>query len=120
MRKTIMMGGREYPCRVTMGAMVRFKRESGRDVSEMREGDVGDSVLFVWCCVKSACSADGVEMEMDFESFADALEPSDLAAFYGGLGEDVAKKRCRRRRSRPWRHRGDDGTGVGVHRHEYG
>ena len=49
MRKTILIGGREYPCRVTMGAMVRFKRECGRDVSEMREGDVGDSVLFVWC-----------------------------------------------------------------------
>lgn len=93
MRKTILIGGREYPCRVTMGAMVRFKRECGRDVSEMKEGDVGDSVLFVWCCVKSACSADGVEFDLDFESFADAMEPSDLAGFYGGLGDGEAKKK---------------------------
>lgn len=93
MKRTILICGREYPCRVTMGAMVRFKRESGRDVSEMKEGDVADSVLFLWCCVKSACGADGVEFGMDFESFADAMEPSDLDAFYRSMETGEAKKK---------------------------
>lgn len=30
--KKIKIKGQEYPCRVTMGAMVRFKRESGKDI----------------------------------------------------------------------------------------
>ena len=32
--------GVEYPCRVTMGAMVRFKRESGKDIREVDQQDV--------------------------------------------------------------------------------
>ncbi len=63
MMRTINVGGRELPCRVTMGAMLRFKRETGRDVSGMSSDDVSDLVTFMWCCVVSACRADGVEME---------------------------------------------------------
>ena len=36
MKKTkIKVGDKEFPCRVTMGAMVRFKNESGKDVSKL-------------------------------------------------------------------------------------
>lgn len=83
--KKIRLGAKEYPCRVTMGAMVRFKQESGRDVSGMSSEDVSDSVLFVYCCIKSACSADGVEFGMDFLDFADHLEPDALNGFYAGM-----------------------------------
>lgn len=85
------IGGKAYPCRVTMGAMTRFKHESGKDVSKMDQGDIGELVLFIYCCVKSACNADGVAFDMDFETFADHLEPESVNAFYASSGESGEK-----------------------------
>lgn len=76
------VGGKEYPCRVTMGAMVRFKNESGKDVSELKQNDIGDLMLFIYCCVKSASHADGEPFDMDFETFADLLDPESVNVFY--------------------------------------
>lgn len=83
--RMITVKGKTYPCRVTMGAMVRFKRASGRDVSELGKNDVSDMVLFMWCCVASACKADDVAFDMSFDDFADALEPSGLQSFYSEM-----------------------------------
>ena len=57
----IEINGKEYPCRVTMGAMLRFKRETGHDVSKMDPTDVAELVTLLWCCIVSASKADGVE-----------------------------------------------------------
>lgn len=108
----ITIGGVEYPCRVTMGAMLRFKRETGRDVSQMNGNDVADLVTFMWCCVKSACMADKVAMDFTLEEMADSLEPGDMESFNATI-ENVEKKR-RSRRCRG-RHRGTAGHGDGVH-----
>lgn len=78
----ISIKGNEYPCRVTMGAMVRFKRESGKDVSQIKEDEITDLVLFIWCCVVSACSADDVPFDYSFDRFADCLEPNSVKDFY--------------------------------------
>ncbi len=74
---------KEYPCRVTMGAMVRFKRKMGFDVSKLDPGDMEGLMAFIWCCVVSACHADSVEFDMDFEDFADRLTPVDISGFFG-------------------------------------
>lgn len=76
------VGGKEYPCRVTMGAMVRFKNESGKDVSKLDQSDIGDLILFIYCCVQSACHADNVAFDMDFATFADNLDPERVGVFY--------------------------------------
>lgn len=110
MMRTINVGGRELPCRVTMGAMLRFKRETGRDVSGMSSDDVSDLVTFMWCCVVSACRADGVEMDLTLDEFADRLDPSGISEFYED--SQASKKSRRRRGSR--RHRDTSGNGVGV------
>lgn len=94
MKKQILkltVGGREYPCRVTMGAMVRFKHTAGKDVGEMNQDDVGELVQFIYCCVQSASKADDVAFDMDFEAFADALEPAALTAFYAQVGGNEKK-----------------------------
>ncbi len=80
------IAGKEYPCRVTMGAMVRFKNAAGKDVSELKQSDISELVLFIFCCVQSACHADHVDFDMDFETFADSLEPDSVNSFY----EDMA------------------------------
>lgn len=84
-QQSIAIKGSSYPCRVTMGAMVRYKRASGQDVSEIGTKDVSNLVLFMWCCVVSACKADGVDFDLSFEDFADALEPDALGAFLGTM-----------------------------------
>lgn len=92
MKKTkIKVGDGEYPCRVTMGAMVRFKNESGKDVSAMEKTDISELVLFVYCCVKSACNADKVAFDYDFETFADLMEPDGVNTFYDDMNGDEKK-----------------------------
>ena len=74
-----MVDGKEYPCRPTMGAMLRFKQETGRDVSEMT-GSVSDLATYMWCCVVSACKREGVEFNMSLMDFADAITETDMNA----------------------------------------
>ena len=89
MKKTkIKVGDKEFPCRVTMGAMVRFKNESGKDVSKLEKTNISELVLFVYCCVKSACNADRVEFDYDFQSFA---EPDAANSFYEDMGGEEKK-----------------------------
>ena len=55
--KKIQVYGKEYPMRMTMGAMRRFKQETGMEVSEMTT-EASLMVVFLFCCVASACNAD--------------------------------------------------------------
>ena len=71
---------------MTMGAMVRFKNESGKDVSKLEKTNISELVLFVYCCVKSACNADKVEFDYDFQSFADHMEPDAANSFDEDMG----------------------------------
>lgn len=76
---------------MTMGAMVRFKNESGKDVSKLEKTNISELVLFVYCCVKSACNADKVEFNYDFQSFADLMEPDAANSFYEDMGGEEKK-----------------------------
>ena len=70
--------------RMTMGAMLRFKRETDRDVSEIGT-DVSLMVTFLFCCVASACNADGVAFDLDI----DGLGMDMLNEFAETMQEDV-------------------------------
>ena len=86
--KTIEIKGKQYPCRVTMGAMLRFKRETGRDVSQVDSSDVSDLVTLLWCCIVSASKADGVEFGIGLMDFADMLDPETLTGFYNSMEKE--------------------------------
>lgn len=77
----IVIKGQEYPCRLTLGAMRRFKRMTGKDVTTLTEGDVDDMVTLIYCCTQSACSADGVAFALTIDDFADCLEPDCMRDF---------------------------------------
>ncbi len=64
---------------------------AGKDVSGMNGNDVAELVTFMWCCAKSASSADGVDMPLGLEAFADALEPGDMDAFNATIDESEKK-----------------------------
>lgn len=76
--KRIRIKGKEYPVRMTLGALLRFKRETGKDVGEIQKTDIADMVILLWCCVASACKSDGMDFGLSLEQFADCLEPGHL------------------------------------------
>ena len=82
-----------YPCRPTMGAMLRFKRETGREVTDISEDAITDLCTFLWCCVVSASKADNVNFDMPLMDFADSIALDDLMAWAetinGGKGNSI-------------------------------
>lgn len=72
---------KELPCRPTMGAMLRFKKQTGREVSEMDGESLSDLCTYIYCCVQSACKADGISFDLSFMDFADSIEASDIDAW---------------------------------------
>lgn len=84
--------GKEYPMRMTMGAMLRFKRETGTDVSQMGT-DISLMATFLFCCVASACNADDVPFGLDIDKFADGLDMGVLNSFSETLSAGGSKKK---------------------------
>ena len=74
---SITINGVAYPCRQTMGAMLRFKQETGKEVTEIDAGSLTDLCTFLWCCIVSACKADGVAFDMPLMDFADSITPEE-------------------------------------------
>lgn len=73
----IRIDGKAYPCRQTMGAMLRFKKETGKEVTEIN-GSLSDTCAYLYCCTASACKKDGIKFDMSLMDFADSLTPDDL------------------------------------------
>lgn len=84
----VMINGVAYPCRPTMGAMLRFKRETGKEVTELSD-NLTELCTYLYCCVASASAADKVPFNMDLMEFADALSPEDLNNWANGIAEDT-------------------------------
>lgn len=88
---TVTINGKEYPCRPTMGAMLRFKKETGKEVTELANGSFSDLCVYLYCCVASACAADKVSFDMSVMDFADALSPEDMTEWANKVqGEGTA------------------------------
>jgi hypothetical protein len=79
--KQIKLSGRNYPFRLTMGAMIAFKNETGKEISEISTSGLSDIITFLWCCIASASRADHIEFNMSPQEMADALEPADFLAW---------------------------------------
>lgn len=89
MRKKIeiKIGGKSYPCRPTMGAMLRFHELTGREVTDIQPQSITDLLTYLYCCVASASKADGVAFGMELMDFADAIAPDDMNEWASALTE---------------------------------
>lgn len=74
----IKINGESFPCYPTMGAMLRFKKEIGKEVTDIQENSFSDMVTYLWCCVKSASSHEGKKFDLSLMDFADSLSPDYL------------------------------------------
>ena len=82
MRKVIIIDGKEYPARLNLGAMLRFRRETGHDVNAMTNDDISDMITLLWCCVASECNAEKVEFGYSLMDFADRIDPALITEFF--------------------------------------
>ena len=79
-----------YPCRQTMGAFLRFKRETGREATEITN-DLTDLLTFLYCCTASASAADGLDFDLSLEAFADRITPDELNAWTAAMQAKAAE-----------------------------
>lgn len=84
-RIEITVNGKTYPCMPTMGAFLRFKQETGYDITEM-QGSLSDLTAYLYCCTVSACQRESVEFGYTLMQFADSVAPEDLAQWSAALG----------------------------------
>ncbi|MBQ8793434.1 MAG: hypothetical protein IJZ63_01655 [Clostridia bacterium] len=85
----VTVNGVIYPCRPTMGAALRFKKETGKEIMEINGGSLTDVCTYLYCCVVSACAADKVDFNMSLMEFADALNPEDMQAWTAQMQPDA-------------------------------
>lgn len=64
-----------------MGAMLRFKKETGKEITDIDPSNFTDLCTFLWCCVVSASKREGIEFNMSLLDFADNLNPEDMEAW---------------------------------------
>lgn len=76
----IQVGDRTYPFRMTLGAMLRFKRATGKDLAreELDDGDLEEVAQLLYACLASASVADKVPFNLSFEEFCDNLSAEDM------------------------------------------
>lgn len=76
-----------------MGAMLLFKRETGKDVGQLGQDNLEDMLMLMWCCVKCASQAEGKEFPLDFETFCNTITPAMVSEWNAQLKETNEKKR---------------------------
>ena len=84
----VVINGVSYPCRPTMGAMIRFKEIANKDITQL-ESNFTDMCKYLYCCVASASAADGIDFNLDFMAFADAICPEDLNSWFRNLQAEI-------------------------------
>lgn len=62
-----------------MGAMLRFKKETGREITEIDPSSFTDLCTYLWCCVVSASKREGKEFNLSLMDFADNIAPEAMA-----------------------------------------
>lgn len=79
----VTVNGVEYPMRLSMGAMLRFKRETGKEITSAES--IEDMIVMIHSCIKSACNHEKVKFNMSVEDLADCLSQDDFAQLVSEL-----------------------------------
>lgn len=80
-RIEITINGEAYPCSPTMGAMLRFKQETGREITEIDPTSFTDLCTYLYCCIVSAAKREGKDFNLSLIEFADNITPEDMTAW---------------------------------------
>lgn len=80
-RIEITINGEAYPCSPTMGAMLRFKQETDKEITEIDPTSFTELCTYLWCCVVSGAKREGKAFDLSLMEFADSLTPEDMTAW---------------------------------------
>lgn len=81
--------------------MVRFKRETGKEINEIDFNSITELCTYLWCCICAASNREGKEFKLSFIDFADNTSPEDMREWTkaiqakegeGDTEEDAEKK----------------------------
>lgn len=94
----LIVNGVAYPCgTLTMGALLRFERETGKNAmvmlspEELKKGiSFSDLGTLMWACAASATRAEGREFKIACIDFLDACPPEMAEAWLTGAIMDQA------------------------------
>ncbi len=100
--KTIRINGKDYPVRFVMGAMLLYKRETGQDVSSLKQDDVEGMLMLMWCCIKCACQAEKVDFDYDFETFCNSITPQEVAEWNAMISAESAGEKKKTQQRSQW------------------
>lgn len=84
---------KDYPIRPTMWALLTFKRDKGKQVSDLKDSDLEDLLYYTWLCVKGACLQDEISFEMSFEDYIQDVEGDPTEALIMYKINEVKKKK---------------------------
>lgn len=86
----IRIGDQLYPAYQTMGAMLAFKQETGKEVTEIPATDISGMMVYLFCVVRSACKREKVEFPFtDTQALGDGITLEDFKGWADSLkGED--------------------------------
>lgn len=86
----VTVNGKTYPCYPTMGALLRFKKEAGVEITEVGES-LSSMCVYLWCCVKSACNREKVAFDYTLEDFADNIDQDILTEWALAVSTPVSE-----------------------------
>lgn len=75
-----------------MGAMLRFRQQTGRELTTLQADSITDVCTYLYCCVASAAKRDGIEFTMSLMDFADAITPEDMLAWQQAVSEEESAR----------------------------
>lgn len=77
------IGDKRYPCYSTMGALLRFHDHTGREADSI--SGVSDMIVYLWCCVVSACRREGIGFDLSLTDFADMVDEVEMHSWLSSL-----------------------------------
>lgn len=87
----IKINGEAYPCRPTMGAMLRFKEQTGKEITDLDTTSFTELCTYLWCCIKSACAREQKQFDLSLLDFADSIDPDDMNAWAASMQDENGK-----------------------------
>lgn len=87
----IKINGEAYPCRPTMGAMLRFKEQTGKEITDLDTNSFTELCTYLWCCIKSACAREQKQFDLSLLDFADSIDPDDMNAWAASMQDENGK-----------------------------
>ena len=88
-RIEILINGEAFPCSPTMGAMLRFKQETGKEITQIDPSSFTDLCTYLYCCVLSASKREGKAFNLSLMEFADAITPEQMEAWNQAMAPEA-------------------------------